>query len=233
MKPIGDLFASLISRAPEAVPGVAYACDRCRDRGYYGDPAIRCSCHLRVPVEERLAKAGVGKDLLGASWAGYERADALRKRIASFPQPDSCLTLMGPVGTGKSHLAVAILRDWLLSGGSGVYLEASILIGDCRACFERGEQPEDVLRRFYRPGLRVLDDAWGDRRTELADDVLSQFVRSCLRDRLPLIVTTNLTEEALRLVEPKVCSRITGAGAIAIDFTGLPDHRQRAAGGIE
>jgi hypothetical protein len=230
MRGIGEIFDALISRAPDLIPEAVYACERCRDRGYFGDPARRCLCYLDAPMEARLARAGVGRDLLEASWNTYNRAELFRQRTASFPQPDSCLTLMGPVGTGKSHLAVAILRDWLASGGSGVYIHASALIAECQGSYDRGEKPDAVLARLYKPGLRVLDEAWGDRPTGLADDVQSQLIRRCLRDHLPLIVTTNLSEDALRQTEPKVCSRITGAGAVAIDFTGLPDYRQRAAG---
>jgi hypothetical protein len=228
MKTFAEIAASLVRRPPELAPEPAFECAQCLDRGWYSEPARRCLCYLAKPIEERLAKAGVGKDLLGASWQ-TRTGGSKPAKLATFPDPDSTVTLMGPVGTGKSHVAVALLRDWLIAGGSGRYLEASALIAECRNCYDRGEQQDAVILRYLRPGLLVLDDAWSDRPTELADDVVSILIRRRLRDRLPTVITTNLDAVLLYRTEPRICSRVMGTGALIFNFEGLPDHRQ--AGG--
>jgi len=230
MRRFDDILSSLALKPPAFDPSMCYRCERCRDQGWItrGADASPCPCRMERPIEERLAAAGVGRDLLHASWdnlKGISRSD-----IAGFPDPDSCVTLLGPVGTGKSHVAVAILREFLLAGKSGRFIESAALVRECRECFDVGEQPDAVIARYLKLDIRVLDDAYAERKTEFADEALSLFIRRCMRDRLPLVITTNLTEEALRRIEPKVCSRITGNGSIPLDFTGQPDRRQAAGG---
>lgn len=229
MKSLSRLLTELAARAPEVVPGIEPRCEHCQDRGWevLDRTARPCRCRTSRPIEERLAAVGVGADLIRCSWETYAGADAYRRKLGRFPSPDACATLWGSTGAGKSHAAVAILRETLLAGGTGVFLPASRLISECRASFDRGEQPEDVMARYYKPGLRVLDEAWGDRRTEMADDVTSQFIRRCLSQALPLVITTNLTEAQVNTIEPRVASRIFGVGSVSIDFSGLPDRRRQ------
>jgi DNA replication protein DnaC len=232
-RPLDSIVASLASRAPEP----EFSCQECRDRGFVvvsdggAGTARTCGCRLNRPMEERLRLAGVGADLLHARMENLQ-GHLRNVDLSTFPDPDSCVTLMGPTGTGKSHLAVALLAQWLERGRTARFLEASALVSECRACFDNGEQPESVIRRHIKPDLLVLDEAYADRETPLADEVISILIRRRLRFRKALVTTTNLSERQLEAIEPRVMSRSTGLGAIAIDTTGLPDWR-RAAGGTK
>ncbi|HSF40353.1 MAG TPA: ATP-binding protein [Thermoanaerobaculia bacterium] len=230
-RPLAEVLSQLTAKAPEFVPEAAYRCDLCRDKGWTVEPdggngtSRTCSCVTGRPVEEKLKAAGVGADLLHASFTNL-RGPIADVDLSTFPEPDSCLTLMGPVGAGKSHLAVAYLRKWLEGGQTGRFIESAAFVDECRASYDAGEQPHNVIGRYLRPDLRVLDDAYSDRKTDFADEAISLLIRRCLRERAPLIITTNLTEAQLYKIEPRVCSRVTGLGAIALDFTGQPDRRK-------
>ncbi len=228
MKPLTKLLSALAERAPEGIPEAEFQCELCQDRGWQvlGTKARPCRCRINRPAAEGLAAVGVGADLIHCSWENYRNGEPYRQDLKRFPSPDACAVLWGPTGAGKSHAAVAVLREFLLAGGTGIFLPASRLIFECRASYDRGEQPEDVIARYLKPGIRVLDEAWGDRRTEMADDMTSQFIRRCLSAGLPLVITTNLTEAQVNAVEPRVASRIFGAGSVSLDFSGLPDRRR-------
>jgi DNA replication protein DnaC len=235
---VGRILENLLSRAPNTLPQEEPSCQLCHDRGWIVEAdggagkSRPCKCHTDRPIEILLRYSGVGDDLLHAEMSNLKGPLATLD-LSSFPVPDSCLTLLGPVGTGKSHLAVALLRRWLLSGRSGRFVEVRQLLADCRVCMQSNGSADELVAALSRRDLLVLDEAYADRRTDFADDLLSGLIRRRLRDRRPTIITTNLTEDELERIEPRVASRATGAGAIAISTKGQPDRRRAApaAGG--
>lgn len=234
MKPLGEILSALVAKAPAEMPEPTYRCEECRDSGWeriasQPGPVKPCRCVTSRPIKERLRGLGVEAKLLGAT---LENLEPPRPDLSTFPEPDSCLCLMGPVGTGKSHTAVAILRDFVLRGKRCRYLPADQFIGDCRASYEDGGRPDVLIANLLRYELIVLDEAYGDRKTDFADDVTSLLIRRCLREQIPLVVTTNQGERELMQIEPKIASRVTcqpGSGALAYDYTGRPDFRRVAA----
>ena len=227
---LGSILETLVAKAPAETPE-SYRCVECRDRGWItaGQGSVRpCPCRVSRSIEERLAAAGVGADLLHATRANLHGSLA-KVDLSSWPSSDNILTLMGPVGTGKSHLAAALIREGLEAGERCRFVAARVLIDRCRASVDRKERYEDVLAEYRRADRLAVDECWADRRTDFADDVLSGLIRQRHADTRPTIITTNLTEVELERIEPRVTSRITGVGSLAISTVGLPDRRRTAA----
>ena len=102
------------------------------------------------------------------------------------------LLLMGPVGTGKTFYAAAIMNRVLHEGDTCAMVSAPQLVNLCM-----NGQSEDVMRELNRFGLVILDDLGAERETDFALEQLELFMDARYASGRPLIVTTNLTKAEL------------------------------------
>lgn len=230
MRALEELAARLAARAPQFVPE-EWPCG-CNGTGWRTNLETReaeyCSCRSSRPIEDRLRLAGMCDErLLSATWENRQPPIyPKRESVAEFPDPKSCLTLLGPVGTGKGHTAVAILREWIVAGKRCRWIDVPQFIADLLSL--PFEDREPVIRNLFEYDLLILDEAYSQKSTPYADEVVSRVIRHRLERLKPLLVMSNFSQEQLEAAEPRVCSRITGSPSLAFDFTGLPDRRREA-----
>lgn len=106
------------------------------------------------------------------------------------------LILAGPIGTGKDHLAAAVVRAALSKGLSAVVVRGSVLMKEMLAAIKAGEELDE---RYSMRDVLVLSDI--EPRT---DEVASTFFQESLldlvdaryRDLRVTIVTTNIESRA-------------------------------------
>ena len=104
------------------------------------------------------------------------------------------LLFSGPLGTGKSFYAAAVVNALTALGVPGVMVSTARLVNLARA----SREPQGILDDLNRFPLVALDDLGAERDTDFALEVLESFVDArCLVSR-PLLVTTNLSGKQLR-----------------------------------
>lgn len=125
--------------------------------------------------------------------------DACRALLASkepFP-----LLLTGGVGTGKTHLAAATLREWIhaRSHGLGLFTTHQDLLLRIRSTFHDNavETQLDVINRYRTAAFLVLDDVGVEKPSEFAVSTLYAIVNHRYEEMLPTIVTSNLPPNKL------------------------------------
>lgn len=199
-------------------------CEACLGRGWVvtigcgAGTARRCRCRTELPLSQRLPAAGVWMDHLHCSretWRGEWPADQLRE----FGKTRHFCTVIGPVGSGKTHLATAILGEWLLAGGRGWWRESSSTIEEIKRGMAGGGADKliDELKSAGR--LLVLDDLLTEQGTDWTESLLSHVLRYRQGQHLPTVITANVTDLVdLDGIEPRLSSRC-GAG-IVIGLTG-------------
>jgi DNA replication protein DnaC len=171
-----------------------------------------------VPLAERLAMAGVWRDHLRCTretWRGEWPADKLRE----FGTTRHFCTVIGPVGSGKTHLATAILGEWLVAGGRGWWRESSTAIEEIKRAMAGGGADRLIDQLKSGEHLVVLDDFLTEQGTDWTEFLLSHVLRYRQGRQLPTVITANVTDLVdLDAVEPRLSSRC-GAG-IVIGLTG-------------
>lgn len=144
------------------------------------------------------------------------------------------LFLVGPPGVGKTHMAVAILREKLIETDNRYFrpwfIEIPELLMQIRQSFDgRGEMTEaGLLGRYGECSFLVLDDLGAEKASEWATQTLYLLINRRYREDRRTIITSNLSIAALsERLSDRIASRIAGMCKV-IKLTG-PDRRLKPA----
>jgi len=137
------------------------------------------------------------------------------------------LALLGGVDLGKTHLAVAICREWLSRGLPARYAYVPILLDELRRGFSNtGELSYDSQFKFFcTVELLVLDDLGTESATPWVQEKLDTIVDYRMVHNLPLVVTSNLAINELPI---RIASRLQRAHKGKVVVMGGQEYRLRS-----
>jgi DNA replication protein DnaC len=137
---------------------------------------------------------------------------------------DGWLLLQGGYGCGKTHLAAAIANFAVGIGVPTLFLTVPDLLDNLR--FAYGAEDITFEARFdeiRNAQLLVLDDFGTQNATPWAQEKLFQILNYRYINRLPLVVTTNLSLEQL---EARIRSRLLDPELVSTVRIQAPDYRR-------
>ena len=146
-------------------------------------------------------------------------------------QPNGWLSLHGPFGVGKTHLAVAAAAEREDRGDEVFFATVADLLDYLRAAFAP-DSPiahDDLLDRIRTADVLVLDDMGAERSTPFAEDKLFQIVGYRYEERLPTIITTSHRIEDIAAARPRIASRLQDPLVVTEWPIEAPDYRQGGA----
>ncbi len=153
-------------------------------------------------------------------------AKAYVQRWAS--SPNGWLSLHGPYGVGKTHLAVAAAAEREDRGDEVFFATVADLLDYLRATFapDSPVSHDDLLDRIRMADVLVLDDMGAERSTPFAEDKLFQIVGYRYEERLPTIITTSHQIEEIAAARPRIASRLQDPLVVTEWPIEAPDYRQ-------
>lgn len=202
-------------------------CEKCGGSGYVLTErgAVPCACLREIELQRAWKLARVPKKFLGKTLDSFVARTPAHKLIvrsaASFIQtfhghtgedhPAKGLWMQGREGTGKTHIAIAILKEVIARGYTGLYWNVPELFLELRRLMaEKAELTEaDLFDEALRADLVVLDDLGAERTSDYVLDRLYLMINGRYQNDKATIITTNRTKEELRTqVGPRILSRI-------------------------
>ncbi len=222
-------------------------CERCGGYGYYldeGNIARPCDCGMYEQVVRRgsrVRNSGIPVRFMDKELDTFQhqKGDRTRAQIVqaarayarSFRKDESeGLLLRGKPGSGKTHIAVGILKEVLRRGFTGHYTNFNDLLSRLRDSYNRGslESEAELLAEMEESDLLVLDDVGAESATNWVRDRLYLIVNRRYESARALLVTTNCGEEQLRAhVGERTASRLYEM--CSQDFPLFPDQDYRLA----
>lgn len=191
----------------------------------------------RKRMEEALGRACIPADFRGKSFDTFiadtpelEQALSLAKRFVSgwdkAREGGYGLYFYGNPGTGKSHLAVSIIKA-LLPGVSALYTRVPDMIGYIRAMWHHDSQMSsyDAVRRYVELDLLVLDELGVQAGSANEQTLLFEVIDARLSENRPTIFLSNLKPtDLVPVIGDRLVDRIKGK-CVAQPFTGV-SHRK-------
>jgi DNA replication protein DnaC len=109
------------------------------------------------------------------------------------------LLLVGPTGTGKTHLAVAALRRLLARGFDGAFFDYQNLLERIYAGYSErlGTSEREAYRVALDSEILLLDDLGAHRINDWVEDTVTSIITFRYNHQKPLIATTNLADPDL------------------------------------
>ncbi|MBQ2699430.1 MAG: ATP-binding protein [Firmicutes bacterium] len=200
-----------------------YDCTLCRDSGWLldGADARPCICRSEATLRRRRKQAGLSPALAEKSFAGFDlafyplkgrdgakaprqQAKEALKQAMDFAEavcsgaPTSGLLLVGECGSGKTHLAAAIVNRIVEQGKEALFLVVPDFLDLLKASYEDDDLHEHQLMQQAKDApVLILDDLGAHSFSNWTKSKLFSLINYRLNHQLPCVITTNLSNEQL------------------------------------
>lgn len=183
-------------------------CSICEDTGWKPVEdggvrrVVRCDCWRETVGRQRLDEARIPRryqhcalDDFQAYNDSLKRAVQFARRLVDdFPAVDKGLLLLGLPGVGKTHIAVAALKDVIRrSGAHGLFYTTSELLALIRSTYDSSIDATEsqIMRPVLHAEILVLDDLGRERMSQWVDEMLHVIVNTRYSEGRITIFTTN------------------------------------------
>lgn len=108
--------------------------------------------------------------------------------------------LLGGVGTGKTHLAVACGKKIAEFGHSTLYTDVGSMFSSIRAAYsqvpgDRSESEPEKISRFVDPDYLILDEVGVSRNTDWEQEIFFRILGERYNQMKPMMLISNFHEE--------------------------------------
>jgi DNA replication protein DnaC len=189
-----------------------------RTDGLRGNVAVACDCGMEERATRVMERARVPKryehcdfesyvtDLVdGKTWT-TQHSQSLKNAnlvtqgfVRDYPgSAEKGLLLMGPSGVGKTHLAVAALKELIHRGHAGLFCDYRELLKEIQASYNPASESTEmsILEPIRTVEVLVLDDLGASKPSAWVLDIIGLVLNARYNERRVTILTTNYLDEA-------------------------------------
>lgn len=186
---------------PKEIPPIG--CDKCDGYGNIITPTgvKDCECKIQASIVINLIAAKIPPMYEQKDFDNFKSSSASRKRVLETArkfvdeyQPNgNGLLFMGESGTGKTHLAVAILKELIQKRYPGVFYNIITLLDELRASYNSQDDSEqwELIDRVRDTSILVLDDLGAEKTSGWVNDRLYAIINYRYENKKTTIVTSN------------------------------------------
>lgn len=188
-------------------------CPVCDDTGWksIGDGAsrrvTRCDCRRQERNLKLLEQARIPRRYEHCELSNYEimngHAQSLssalmgaKRFVAEYPVERAGLLIIGPIGVGKTHLAVGIAKEIVAKGIPCLFYDYRELLKEIQNSYNASVAVTEmqVLKPVFETEVLVLDELGAVKPTEWVWDTVSHILNTRYNDERTTIITTNFKD---------------------------------------
>lgn len=215
-----------------------------RPDGAAGSMAVACDCGIEERVARVMERTRIPKryehcdfesyvtDLVdGKTWTA-EHAHSLKQAklltqgfVRDYPgSAEKGLLLMGPSGAGKTHLAVAALKELIRRGHAGLFCDYRELLKEIQASYNPASETTEmgILEPIRTVEILVLDDLGASKPSAWVLDIIGLVLNARYNEKRVTILTTNYLDQAATTTEP--APKLPGGQRLAVREDVLADR---------
>lgn len=171
--------------------------------------------HLRCRLASYRADSEGAKKALAVATAYAENfGEALAK--------GRCLTFCGKPGTGKTHLAAAIIASIIQRGHTAKYIRISKALRRVKSTYAKdsSEKEQDVYDAYASPDLLVIDEIGVQYGTDAEKNIIFEIIDSRYELAKPTLIVSNLLPAEIgNVLGTRILDRLRDNGGEVLSFS--------------
>ncbi|MGL6107971.1 ATP-binding protein [Romboutsia sp.] len=200
-----------------------YRCAKCSDMTFVivGNEAIPCECREVRLAEEILLKSGISEEFRKKRFDNfnygrdkqisnaYKEAYLYGKNFKAI-EKERCnsIMFMGQVGSGKTHLSLAIANELMDNGVGVVYMSYREVITRLKQNIMDEVYYHRVMGRYKGARVLVIDDLFKGKVTESDINIVFELLNFRYFNRLPVIVSCEIGVDGVIKIDEAIGSRL-------------------------
>ena len=200
-----------------------YKCIKCRDMTFIIDDgvAIPCECRALRVAEDILKKSGIGKEFRNKRFDNFDfsRNMAIMKGYKSALEYENkfldientrCNSIMflGQVGSGKTHLSMAIANELMDRGIGVIYMGYRDAITNIKQNMLDSVYYNRVMNRYKNARVLFVDDLFKGKITDSDINIMFELINHRYFNNLPMIVSSECGVGRLLDIDEALGSRL-------------------------
>lgn len=214
-------------------------CEKCEYSGYIFNEngAAPCECRLKAITYAHLMASKIPPKYMKKTFESFkagkkemkENKQAAQEFAENFKPGCRGMMFTGDIGTGKTHLSIAVLKTIIERGYTGYFANVIRLLDNIKATYGTNSKEDEINVMFgpFNSDLLILDDLGAEKTSGWVMEKMYALINHRYEHDKTILVTTNMSFDELgKQISPKTASRLREM-CIKAPFKGK-DYRKEA-----
>lgn len=245
------------SQSPTQITVKSYNCDKCKDEGYiyfnkkdkFGQEHLTakpCECLIKRNNEKRVAKSNVSELFRNCTFTTFEERSPRQKEVKELciefykqavskeidkDSKATAILLLGQVGAGKTHLAVAMMNNFIANNYNSLYTNYKDLVRTLSQNAMDKFVYKEEMDKCINADVLLIDEFFKcDNISELTSaqkNYMYEIINTRYNNRSLTILTSEKSIQEILQVSDALGSRLFQMAnqKYVVDMTGIANQR--------
>lgn len=199
-----------------------YKCSKCRDLRFIlkDNEAIPCTCKALREAEEILLNSGISEEFRKKNFDNFDysynmevceafsKAKEYVKNFDKDSKNNSSIIFVGQVGSGKTHLSMAIANSLMKKGVGVLYMPYRDNIISLKQNMMDEEYYQKAMNRFKKATVLLVDDLFKGSISGSDVNIMFEIINYRYLNGLPVIVSCEKSIDEIMNIDEAIGSRL-------------------------